>query len=1738
MTRWNKDGIMFQIEPPRHSWKVHGVDFQVKRAADDWNPREHPRDRRGRFADKFGTQDSPSAPEAAAPSGKFAGRVQKRPSKDHVEAYRRLGDNPGFSTLAKFEEDLGLRSWDRMWLGRHVEIEDEERKYANSKGIDKAELDNRRRQALGQKLAGKPVAVRVTPTELGKILSDGRFKSQFETGRSKGRKDLDMRARFEAMQFGYDVSIPDADRPIYGYVYADEPRPSGVGAKEAGDLSTDALSQYGEVQVVLKNSVRDRSTVTVGDSLTWSRSSLPSPLNAPEPYSLPTAEGGMMHPLGGQDALEWDPSGPAFKGESYVESQIHGGLPVSDIDHVLLAKSPPKALAEQLDKAGVKWRVFSNVTIAKSGTAQERRNALRVALDDQKILEKQLARERASLKRGPDNGPLVRSVADLEKKQKKLAAEIEALEKVQEEGPSEAAPEPKPATPDKPVPAASAPLDKLGRAIQPGARITTNGLTGVVARASGDRVQVQWDRNGKKSTTDASGLTVIAQPDGGRVGGDGLPTPTPASELKPGDRIFQSAKTGYVVTGEPRPSGYNDFLLVPVRDLDGKPEELALYAEEPQIVYPEGMELPGETLRRQAAAEKPSTLKPGQKFSFGVPGMDGPVYTVESVSEPRQVTNKWIDDRGKDRSRTFMAVDLVMRTADGDQVSGTFEDNRGARINHSPKPVQGPPFVPARVVKVGDVLADPENREGGNLTVTAITGEPQMSTSQTGWSLVTHDRLLTLRDEQGNIRKIYNRTDWAGVQRVSQVAPPQPPVLPEPPTPTPTPVPASAPAPARATKGEALGVPAVRPVLYTEDREEIFKMGFEKDPGYSQNVKDAVARLRARQTISAPQASELADAVRAYNQRSDIPDKKRRTNARAANWLDAAAAEIEGREQPDLAVQTSVEKVKAADLAVGDTVALVGRDRSVDVVTVRGVKSNTWGVTTLNVEHSDGREEAREVLSKANAYLLPDPPPPTPETPAENNRREHVHPSDLRLGDITDREGKLHQVTAVTQKSPWAWSVTYQPSEEGAQAFTTEYRSGFGYPAAIRVRRSPGSTQQPWTGLMPPENPTPISSSQVKLGDRIEVDLRSGPRRGTVIEIDEPRSDGKTRVAIIVTDDGERRSTVIDGERPITRLVDSDGNGSARVQQLQARASINNRTQEVAQILDKHRKAARDYAAGVADNTVWAPSAAGALREMAAKREGLPFIKGRGAEEVAKVLVQGSTPEIVKQITDRLRPTLDEFALREYLTLADALDANRPLPGEDEEQAARRLIAVAKTAPIQTDNQQAARVLAELIPELQAEGQALPGDVPLPDIPEGADLGQRIAAYREFIGGSGSNFGKHRVTRTTLRTPSVEDLEAGIAPHTEKVTEWAKEPRAADGGPGPVTMQQLAAVQAAGRDLSQLLEERVDEPIRKREREIREEMDGFNRRVSSLMDEEWRNTHAFQEEYAREHGYRDWASMDIAAYKARRSGDDDEAFRIEELMDQLGEKARQNASTREAQAKASEEFRRLANEQTALGTTRKALQRKEVLDLVSQVRGEPMGDYDMDFDFVGPEAGDSPGRVQEITDEDREELAQAMGFAVESYPASWLAHITNTYKIKKSRRGYHRNDGTVIALSPDSTFIPSSGRYGATAVHELGHGMEIRVPGLVEAESAFLWQRTATGEVGSRNRPDPTTIYRGTREVGWKDDFKEHYTGRYYGNDKGFEVFTTGYEDLVGGGGGDYVDGDFRDWVLGVMALL
>lgn len=262
--------------------------------------------------------------------------------------------------------------------------------YATLRGMSVAEYKSAVSEHIQQLVDAADVSVRMSPDALKGVLDDGAFNALTEAEARGRRLDyLAQRHAFEHEEFGYKPGDPEVIRPVSGYL---APRGSDDFARVQG---------YGEVRMVLRDGVRERTTFTFGDSLDNYRvgdfhlNVAPRPLDdakfdayrfqAPSRY----VEHAAIDPLDLKSVSEWSerqtPAG-SFKGE-YVEAQIHGGVKLSDIKEIIFdAGSPPsEALKASLEERGVAWRMEGAPPVA----TMERSYSARAPLTPEQIARRE-----------------------------------------------------------------------------------------------------------------------------------------------------------------------------------------------------------------------------------------------------------------------------------------------------------------------------------------------------------------------------------------------------------------------------------------------------------------------------------------------------------------------------------------------------------------------------------------------------------------------------------------------------------------------------------------------------------------------------------------------------------------------------------------------------------------------------------------------------------------------------------------------------------------------------------------------------------------------------------------------------------------------------------------------------------------------------------------------------------------------------------------------------------------------------------------------------------------------------------------------------------------------------------------------------------------------------------------------------------------------------------------------------
>ena len=249
--------------------------------------------------------------------------VQAIDAGDRIKAvnsvYRGLRSADELEILQPDAKARLFTQWMRSAAGRHNLYRPDasyqfDQALANARYIEYLESRGKRtasqiRNSYNKKLedlaSAADVYVRVPDdaTVLDKILADGRLKSQFESGSSRGLLGAEYRSEAEEILFSLPQDAAAWRRPIYGYITSD-----GNGAGRF-------LNGYGNIAFKLKPNKRHYTMITGSDSL--GRVFKPSQINAPSYNSVDVQR------LRGAKTIE-------DVGHPYFEAQIGGGINLAD----------------------------------------------------------------------------------------------------------------------------------------------------------------------------------------------------------------------------------------------------------------------------------------------------------------------------------------------------------------------------------------------------------------------------------------------------------------------------------------------------------------------------------------------------------------------------------------------------------------------------------------------------------------------------------------------------------------------------------------------------------------------------------------------------------------------------------------------------------------------------------------------------------------------------------------------------------------------------------------------------------------------------------------------------------------------------------------------------------------------------------------------------------------------------------------------------------------------------------------------------------------------------------------------------------------------------------------------------------------------------------------------------------------------------------------------------------------
>lgn len=180
----------------------------------------------------------------------------------------------------------------------------------------------------------KDLAVRMrSESFLDKLRSgDLNYSNKFQD--SSDAYSDEARLKVEQNLFGIPMDAPGSKRPIYGIAGSSHLPMSFRGSKATdanmfrhlyNNIGGDGLDRYGDISLILKNSVKKRSTFTLGDS--YSTANFKDASNKSVPAKFGTFSRSKILAAKSQGN---------YKVNDFIEAQIFGGLPFTDVKKILV----------------------------------------------------------------------------------------------------------------------------------------------------------------------------------------------------------------------------------------------------------------------------------------------------------------------------------------------------------------------------------------------------------------------------------------------------------------------------------------------------------------------------------------------------------------------------------------------------------------------------------------------------------------------------------------------------------------------------------------------------------------------------------------------------------------------------------------------------------------------------------------------------------------------------------------------------------------------------------------------------------------------------------------------------------------------------------------------------------------------------------------------------------------------------------------------------------------------------------------------------------------------------------------------------------------------------------------------------------------------------------------------------------------------------------------------------------
>jgi hypothetical protein len=424
---------------------------------------------------------------------------------------------------------------------------------------------------------------------------------------------------------------------------------------------------------------------------------------------------------------------------------------------------------------------------------------------------------------------------------------------------------------------------------------------------------------------------------------------------------------------------------------------------------------------------------------------------------------------------------------------------------------------------------------------------------------------------------------------------------------------------------------------------------------------------------------------------------------------------------------------------------------------------------------------------------------------------------------------------------------------------------------------------------------------------------------------------------------------------------------------------------------------------------------------------------------------------------------------------------------------------------------------------------------------------ERVAALKAQLPAKGQ-IGKRSSTVYRL---TGDVLDGKLELTADKV--FADDIDARDGGPGREAMRHLAVLRAIGQEVQAEARRRIEAKVAEDSDSQfrRRRLDEIKAELAALPTEpelKARIDAALLAEAEQEDGSFTTSQLGAMRVALLRGFGAVEKFAGDRSYGKAG--ARMTAVAKRAQEKLRPEItaaRKIRDQREELLDSRrriKAAQDKFEAPLLAEARREALAGV---RDLGKP--GDAKFDLGTTSTMTEEKTKGYMDWVAQHYPAEWLPQAGRVTVTQQTNRGFYSDpeDRIEVSNTYDQPRFQDAvgGAYGQVFIHEYGHRMEAKIPGILRAEWLLHWDRTSTGAIGSREREEarwmgdlmPAGAAYGRDEVAMPDEFAHPYSGKVYSDSPdahAWELFTMGMESLFAGS--THLDNDYENWTLGVLA--